>query len=266
MMKRWFLILGVGLLSAACQTEYHAYDTRVDGPQQLHEWQLPAIERACRGKQTIRFAVLSDTQRWYDETQEVVHAINARDDIDFVIHGGDMADWGMRSEFERQRDILLQLDVPFVALLGNHDCLATGDLVYRKIFGEPHFAFTAGDVRFVAVNTNMLEFRSVDPVPDFDFLERELTNYPADARRTIALMHAPPCSEQLFGAKADRLHAQLVGFPNLLVAIHGHGHRYAITEPYSDGVVYIQADCIEQRNYLIFTIDKSGYSHEQVYY
>ena len=232
----------------------------------LHEKQLPAIENACRGKDEIRFAVLSDTQRWYDETQDAVNAINARDDIDFVIHGGDMADWGMRSEFERQRDILLQLDVPFVALLGNHDCLATGDLVYRKIFGESHFAFTAGDVRFVAVNTNMLEFRSVDPVPDFDFLEREQMNYPTEARRTIALMHAPPCSDQLFGAKADRLHAHLIEFPNLLVAIHGPGHSYAITEPYSDGLTYIQADCIERRNYLIFAIHENGYSHEQVYY
>lgn len=117
-MKRCILLLSVGLLFMACQMEYHAYDTRVDGPQQLHEKQLPAIERACSGKDEIRFAVLSDTQRWYDETQDAVHAINARDDIDFVIHGGDMADWGVRSEFERQRDMLLQLDVPFVVLLG----------------------------------------------------------------------------------------------------------------------------------------------------
>jgi hypothetical protein len=70
----------------------------------------------------------------------------------------------------------------------------------------------------------MLEFRSVDSVPDFDFVEREKMNYPADARRTIALMHAPPCSDQLFGAKADRLHALFADCPNLLVAIHGHGH------------------------------------------
>ena len=42
-------------------------------------------------------------------------AINARDDIDFVIHTGDLADFGMRDEFERQRDILDRLRVPYVS-------------------------------------------------------------------------------------------------------------------------------------------------------
>ena len=38
--------------------------------------------------------MISDTQRRYDETKEVVNIINNRGDIDFVLHGGDMADFG----------------------------------------------------------------------------------------------------------------------------------------------------------------------------
>ncbi len=265
-MKRLYILLFVALCAVACQSEYHAYDTDVAGAKAIHAQNIPAIEEACRGKQTIRFAFLSDTQRWYDETKDAVQALNERDDIDFVIHGGDMTDWGLRDEFERQRDMLQGLKVPYVVLLGNHDCLATGAMVYRTIFGAAHFAFTAGRVRFVAANTNALEYRVEAPVPDFDFLEQELAYYPAEADCTVALMHAAPHTEQLYGEKADRYHATMQCFPNLLVAIHGHGHSYEIREPFEDGLKYIQADCIEKRNYLLFTINEEGYTHEQVFY
>ena len=38
---------------------------------------------------------MGDSQRWYDETLDFVGEINKRDDIDFVIHGGDMSDFGV---------------------------------------------------------------------------------------------------------------------------------------------------------------------------
>lgn len=265
-MKRLLIIAILAFSFSACQSEYHAYDTDVAGAKALHKQHIPAIEAACSGKRTIRFAFLSDTQRWYDETKDAVRAINERDDIDFVIHGGDMTDWGLRDEFERQRTMLQGLKVPYVVLLGNHDCLATGALVYQKIFGDPHFAFTAGRVRFVAANTNALEYEESESVPDFGFLEREIADYPAEAECTVALMHAAPHTEQLYGEKADLYHATMCRFPNLLVAIHGHGHSYEITEPFHDGLLYIQADCIEKRNYLLFTINEEGYTHEQVFY
>ncbi|MBQ3186566.1 MAG: metallophosphoesterase [Alistipes sp.] len=263
---RYLSIILCAMLFMACQTEYHAYDTDVSGAKDIHSRNIPRIEELCAGKGEIRFAFLSDTQRWYDEAEDAVRSINQRTDIDFVVHGGDMSDWSLRDEFERQRDILEGLKVPYVVIIGNHDCLVTGEIVYRKLFGDPHFAFTAGDVRFVCANTNALEYNPSKPVPDFDFLERELTSFPAEARRTVALMHAAPHSEQLYGEKADQYHATMRRFPNLLVAIHGHGHSYEIHDIFEDGLLYIQADCIEKRNYLVFTINEEGYTHEQVFF
>ena len=37
---------------------------------------------------------IGDTQRTYDETEAFVHHANGRDDIDFVIHGGDYTEFG----------------------------------------------------------------------------------------------------------------------------------------------------------------------------
>ena len=67
------------------------------------------------------------------KTEKAVEALNDCDGLDFVIHTGDLADFGMRSEFERQRDILNKLHVPYVTILGNHDCLATGETIFRMI-------------------------------------------------------------------------------------------------------------------------------------
>lgn len=252
------------LFLLGCQTEYHAYDTRVEGEQDIHAKQIPAIEAATKGKASFRFIFLSDTQRWYDEAEAVVAHINKREDIDFVIHGGDMTDWGMRDEFERQRDIFNRLDVPYVVLLGNHDCLVTGERIYEEIFGEPDFAFTAGDVRFICANTNALEYPAGSNVPNFSFLADQLSSYPAETCRTIVVMHAAPTTEQLWGEDAERFHQAVTLFPNLMVCINGHGHYYEINEPYEDGVKYIQSECIEKRSYLLFTIDEDGYTHEKV--
>ena len=138
--------------------EYHPYDLDIDGETDVNRRNIERIETATYGKEEIRFAVISDTQRWYDETEDAVETLNLRDDLDFVLHTGDMSDFGLKLEFEKQRDILSGLKVPFVCLLGNHDCLATGLDVFRKIFGTEDFAFTAGNVRFLCLNTNALEF------------------------------------------------------------------------------------------------------------
>ena len=47
---------------------------------------------------------------------------------------------GETKEFLWARDFLNKLRVPYVCLLGNHDCLGTGFDVYQKVFGSDNFA------------------------------------------------------------------------------------------------------------------------------
>lgn len=170
--------LGVLLLGGCDMIEYHPYDLDIDGETDVNRRNIERIETATYGKEEIRFAVISDTQRWYDETEDAVEALNQRDDLDFVLHTGDMSDFGLKLEFEKQRDILSGLKVPFVCLLGNHDCLATGLDVFRKIFGTEDFAFTAGNVRFLCLNTNALEFDYSSAVPNIQFIREEGDHVP----------------------------------------------------------------------------------------
>ena len=252
-MKHRAAFLTVVAFLTACQVEYHPYDTRIDGPTGINARNVARIEAACAGRRTIRFAQISDTQRWYDETEEAVTAINARDDIDFVIHTGD-----------RQRDILDRLRVPYVVLLGNHDCLATGERIFTRIFGEVDFAFMAGDVRFVCLNTNALEFDHDTPVPNFDFLERQLDGFPAEAEKTVVAMHAKPYTEQFDNNVAKIFQRTIRRFPQLQFCVNGHGHNFAAEDLFGDGVIYYECDNIGKENYLLFTITEEGYGYERV--
>ena len=116
--------------------EYHPYDLDIDGETGINAKNMQRIEAELEGRKRITFAVISDTQRWYDETEEAVESLNGQKDLDFVVHTGDLSDFGLKLEFEKQRDILNRLSVPYVCILGNHDCLATGEEVFNRIFGE----------------------------------------------------------------------------------------------------------------------------------
>ena len=244
--------------------EHDAIRTRIDGECGINAKNIARIEAGTAGKSAIRFAVISDTQRWYDETREAVSALNARGDIDFVLHTGDMADFGMKAEFERQRDILNRLHVPYVVLLGNHDCLATGEEIFRTIFGDFNTAFTAGNVRILCLNTNALEFDLREAVPNFEFIETELTEFPPEASKTIVAMHAKPYTEQFGDNVAKGFQYLVTRFPGLQCCINGHGHNYKVVDLFGDGVLYHECDNIAKRSYLLFTVNDEGYACERI--
>lgn len=259
------IVLAWIFLLSGC-VEYHPYDTHIHGQRHINATNAALIEQQCASLREIRFAVVSDSQRWYDELEDAVEEIRERDDIDFVIHAGDVSDWGLRSEFEMQRDILNVLDVPYVCLLGNHDCLGTGREVFREIFGEFDFAFTAGGVRFVCLNTNTLEFGEDEAVPNLDFVRAEAANPSPAVEKTVVAMHAYPHSDQLGGEKADALHAEITKLKNLQFCLHGHGHRYREEDIFQDGVIYYECSNSGSEEFLIFTISEDGYECERIFY
>ena len=224
------------LLMGSCDMiDYHPYDVRINGETDVNAHNIAEIEQKCKDKTTIKFVTMGDSQRWYDETLDFVGEINKRDDIDFVIHGGDMSDFGVTDEFLWQRDILNELHVPYVALIGNHDCLGTGEETYRAVFGDPNFSFIAGRVKFVCLNTNAMEFDYSRPIPDFTFLEKELTD------------------------RKDE-------FPGIQFCTAAHEHHVFEENLFEDGIMYYMSDCMKNRNYYVFTITPEGYEREVVYF
>ena len=265
-MKHVSYILIFILLQSCDLFDAHPFDGKVTGEIGINSKNIRLIEDNCLGKQTIRFAMISDTQRRYDETKDFVNSLNKRNDIDFVIHGGDISDFGVTNEFMLQRDILNKLKIPYVVLLGNHDCLATGEYVYREIFGYENFSFIAGNIKFICLNTNAIECDCSIPIPNLEFIDSQLHSKTPNHEKTIFAMHAPPYSEQFNNNVADIFQSYIKRFHELQFCIYAHVHYIYATEIFNDGVMYYSSASIEQRNYLLFTISPDGHNYEIVYY
>ena len=97
------------MLTGCDLIDYHPYDTKISGAHHINSKNISLIEERCANRDEVTFAVISDTQRWYDEMKVAVNSINARTDIDFVVHCGDMSDFGATKEFVLQRDIMQRL-------------------------------------------------------------------------------------------------------------------------------------------------------------
>lgn len=261
-----FLILLLCLLLCGCDRvfDYHPYDVRITGDTDINPKNTARIEQVLEGRTSFRFAVISDTQRWYDQTKDAVQALNARTDLDFVVHCGDFTDFGATREFLWQRDLLSKLRMPYVCVLGNHDCLGSGEQAFRRIFGPYNYAFTAGDVRFVCLNTNAGEYDYVADVPDFGFLSKEIAACCGKATRTVFVMHVPPYDVIFNNNVAPFFEEQLLRFPAPQFCLFGHQHRMQVTEPFEDGLLYYGCTNIADRQYLIFTINEEGYAYETV--
>lgn len=262
------LLLPMALALTSCDEvfDYHPYCVRVTGRTDINKSNAATIAQITEGRRSFRFAFVSDTQRWYDETEAMVADLNRRKDIDFVVHGGDLTDFGVNDEFLWQRDILEGLNVPYVAVIGNHDCLGTGRQTYSRVWGPLNFSFTAGDVRFICLNTNALEFDYSTPVPDMSFIWAEQKSFPAECSRSIIVAHCMPYDDPFNDNMAEYYDYWIRQFPGVMFHLSGHVHSIEVRHPFSEDFTYYTTTCAEDREYMIFTINEEGYSYETVSY
>ena len=263
MLRRGLYTLLSCLVFASCDMiDYHPYDVRISGETDVNAHNIEQIEANCKGKTTLRFITMGDSQRWYDETEDFVNEINKRDDIDFVIHGGDMSDFGLTKEFLWQRDVMNKLKVPYVVLIGNHDCLGTGAETYRAVFGPSNFSFIAGNVKFI--NTNALEYDYSEPIPDFTFMENELTNRKDEFEKTVVSMHAHPFADVFNDNVGKVFEHYILQYPGIQFCTAAHDHGFGDVVFFDDGMHYIISDCMKHRSYIVFTITPEKYEYELV--
>lgn len=264
MKKLSLLILCLLFIGCGKWFDYHPYDGRFTGECDINQHNMERIEDVCRNKDTIVVAFISDSHGWYSDTKAIIRDINGRDSIDFVVHGGDLTDCGTTKEYVWQREILGELNVPYVAIMGNHDFLGTGNEVYEKMYGSGDFSFIAGRVKFVCLNTNATEYDYVAPIPNFDYMEEQMTADSTLFDRTIVCMHARPYSDQFNNNVAKTFEYYVRSFPGLMFCINGHDHNRNVTDLFGDGIIYYGLDCVAHHNYLLFTITPKGYTYEVI--
>lgn len=263
-----YMIYGLALFFlASCDVfDYHPYDLQIGKEyQHTNERNIARMEKLDRGSDSIRFVFMGDTQRFYDETEDFIKNVNARDDIDFVIHGGDVSDFGMKKEFLWLEDRMHALKVPYVTLCGNHDILGSGEDIYQVVYGDLNFSFIFGRTKFVCLNTNALEFDYATPVPDFEFIVKEITDSTSvDYDHTVFVMHVPPRDIEFNNNVLVPFQEYIKRSRDLLFCLHAHQHALVARDLFNDGVMYYGCDDMEKRSYMVFTITGGEYTYEVV--
>lgn len=244
----------VMLLVSACQKfEYSPNEVKLkDKEQDLTHKNLDKIAALhLENKSTFRFVVISDTQRFYDELDDVVEALNQRTDVDFLLLTGDLTDFGTIKEYRWINERMQKLGVPFLTVIGNHDCVANGKKIYKAMYGPYDYTMNIGRNRFVFMNTNSLEFS--DPVPDLNVFRSALQDT-ANFDQAFVLSHVPPFDVD-FDKTMEEEFARISHDHKVKVSIHGHRHGY--DEPkkyYNDQVDYLIVGSVQKRGYEEVTV------------
>ena len=130
------------------------------------------------------------------------------DSLSFAFLPGDVADDGSRTAYAAVRGALDRLRLPWCAIVGDHD-------VHEKSFANflqfmmpaTHYAFTVGDVRFVALNA----FDIPDPgafclLPkQLSWLEEELQLAEERSQAKVLLLHCYPSDLKSAGEQVSAL-------------------------------------------------------------
>jgi len=168
---------------------------------------------------TIRIAVISDTHNNYDDLEDAITSINRMDDIRFVICCGDITNWGTTDEFRWYKERIEKSNIPVITMIGNHDYLSNGYLVFQRMFGDTSFSFTYAGYNFVFFDDVVWE--NNNQAPDFAWLQNSLST----TKKNLLFAHIPVWSDQLEGTFAQQMDS-IISDNGVIGAIYGHDHSY----------------------------------------
>jgi 3',5'-cyclic-AMP phosphodiesterase len=214
---------------------------------------------------TVKFILIGDSQRFYDEVEDFVHKVNAVEDASFVVLAGDITDFGLSKEFRWINQRLQLLKIPYISVIGNHDMLGNGALVYSKMFGPADFSFSVGRNKFICLNTNSLETGYDGTLPNMPWLKNELSNI-AHYNQAFVISHIPPFDPGFDALKEKEFASLLASSGKIKLALSGHQHSYSMTTPYNDGITYLVSASMNKRSYTLVTAWGDQYKTEQKFF
>ncbi len=264
---RVYMILLVGsILIISCSKifDYSPYVINFDeNERDLNAKNYNRLKSDLAFDSIITIACTGDSHRFYDETEAFVNKVNALDSVDFVLHVGDIADFGLPKQYQWGNGLLEELKVPYFVTVGNHDLVGNGLEAYQAMFGSLDYSFIYQGIKFVLINTNSREFEFNGSVPNLQWLDNELTPSAAFTK-AVVVFHVPPFDVDFDNQLETRFEETLLKHNNVLFTVHGHLHHHSITEPYSDSLVYVNVYGAEHLRFNVITISKSSYHVETI--
>lgn len=207
---------------------------------------------------TITIAFTGDTHRWFDETEKFVAKVNQKPFVDFVIHVGDIADFGLPKQYIWGNSYLLKLNIPYFVVVGNHDLVGNGLTAYNEMFGSLDFSFIYNKVKFVFLNTNSREFLFNGKVPNIQWLDNQLKPS-IEFTKAVVIFHVPPMHGDFDTSLDESFHNTLMRYNNVLFTVHGHSHNFEIYKPYNDDITCVNVYSIEYNKFNVIKISNDQF-------
>lgn len=265
----------------------HISDTHIEPEEGAQERNRAMIER-LRGSdqlpQVMRDVVLAHLDKMMGDSfpyqtavqasHGLVSAINQHEGLDFVLHTGDITNYGSPDEFDMTQTIFGGLRVPVHYLNGNHDKVeALYGFMGLAASGDPyHHTFEVNGVRFICMDsaTEGKEATWTVSPASLQWLEAQLTS---STQPTIVAIHHPPFKtgeplHDLFAVtNHEEIHQTLhKGLPQLKGVLSGHIHThldytrdgihysvavapFSLTPGYSVVTVYEHGMMVERHSY-----------------
>lgn len=208
---------------------------------------------------TFSFAVITDSHFYYNNLRTVINDINKNDDIEFVIIAGDITHQALLKEYEIFYDIMKNCNKPYFTVIGNHDYLSNGKIVYEQMFGDTNYSFEFNHNRFVFFDNVVWESNKN---PDFAWLSTQLADN-ALFKQVFVIAHMPPSSYQ-FDSELEQTFKEILQENNVQLSINGHVHRYSFSKVYHDDVNYLTVPCLEEPTYCIIEVQNETFDIELI--
>lgn len=269
-MKSKFRLSGIYVLVlaffSACDVfEYSPNQIILDDDEKNLNNKNIALLQSKPAKDTLKFILMGDTQRFYEESDAFVKSANNIVDLDFVIHAGDISDFGLSQEFIWVNDIMSKLNAPYITVIGNHDLIANGTKVYRQMFGPLNFSFIYSGIKFIFYDSNSREYNFDGSVPDLNWIGRELADT-ASYDWAIPVAHIPPYSIDTDLTMEEDFVNLLASNGRVNLSLHGHEHSFSIGEKYDNGITYVVATSVGKRGYALITTFNGDFTIEEIHY
>lgn len=257
-MNKYILLFTI--IISGCEFEYSPYEANPDS-HALNNYNISLLnQKSTVIPTTFKIAVIADTNTYYDELLDVVGGIKAKNDIDFIVHCGDFTNHGLLKEYEWGEAIIQSSHIPYIVVIGNHDALANGRVIYQDMFGAYNFSFTYNGAYFIILNNNNWEFNA--EVPNLGWLESELQKIPT-GRMTVVLMHIPPFDSTRFSlSQRDQIQSLMQDY-NVSMVLNGHRHAPAHSE--ISGVDYVTVGSVSNKSFLLLDISPTVIGMERIY-
>jgi predicted phosphodiesterase len=263
--RRQYILFAVAiLLFSSCEKvfDYSPYVIDFDEDNSdVNSRSIAKIAKQNNSDNVITIAFTGDSHRSFDELDDFVSSVNnlnRETQIDFVVHVGDLADFGLPKQYLWSNEYLLKLEVPYIAVIGNHDLVSNGGDAYQQMFGVYNFSFVYDSVKFIVINTNSLEFENNGKVPDINWLRAQLKPDGAFGK-AVVLFHVAPMHGEFDPNLIDDFSDALSENQNVLFVAHGHMHDFSVTVPYADSIPYVNVYSVEHKKYNVIRIENENF-------